>query len=262
MVHIGHNEKCFICLKTIEGHVVQLSCPHVLHFDCVRHLLPNECDSNNQNSISVADPNADVLNSPESNPTHHRCPQCGTAINKDLKFWEDYVNTKKRKKPDGMSEQEYQKRRRKNKKRMERRLRKEAREGNHGRNEVKYERSPEADLSAFQLESLSGVERDLHQKSIPFAVIEPGHDTCAAITALAKGAVLGVTDTWYLRRGRADREAVASSLSIPLYAIETDVVVTVQVASNKAQFAARTIRPVITRALTDYLVPTSEIELT
>ncbi|KAI0557696.1 DNA photolyase [Gracilaria domingensis] len=115
--------------------------------------------------------------------------------------------------------------------------------------------------AAFQLESLSDVARDLHQKSIPFAVIEPGHDTCAAITALAKDAVLVVTDTCYLRRGRADREAVASSLRIPMYAIEADVVVPVQVASNKAEYAARTIRPKITRALNEYLVPMPEIEL-
>ncbi|CAN8067984.1 unnamed protein product [Agarophyton chilense] len=116
--------------------------------------------------------------------------------------------------------------------------------------------------AAFQLESLLDVEQDLRQQSIPFAVIEPGHDTCNTITALAAQAAVVVTDTSYLRLGRADREAVASSIKVPLHVVEADVVVPVEEASNKSEYAARTIRPKITRALKEFLVPMKEIDLT
>eukprot|EP00178_Gracilaria_changii_P009991 TRINITY_DN2909_c0_g1_i1.p1 TRINITY_DN2909_c0_g1~~TRINITY_DN2909_c0_g1_i1.p1 ORF type:complete len:638 (-),score=83.84 TRINITY_DN2909_c0_g1_i1:4298-6211(-) len=115
--------------------------------------------------------------------------------------------------------------------------------------------------AAFQLESLSDVEKHFQEESIPFALIAPGNDTRDTITALAEDAVLVVTDASYLRLGREHRDAVASSLNVPLYVVEADVVVPVQVASDKAEYAARTIRPKITRALKHYLVPMKQIEL-
>ncbi|PXF42490.1 Deoxyribodipyrimidine photo-lyase [Gracilariopsis chorda] len=116
--------------------------------------------------------------------------------------------------------------------------------------------------AAFQLESLSDVQKDMHERNVPFVVINGSHKARDAVPALAEDAVAVVTDTSYLRKGRSDRHAVATALPIPLYAVEADVVVPVQTVSSKSEYAARTIRPKITRALKDYLVPMKNVELT
>lgn len=116
--------------------------------------------------------------------------------------------------------------------------------------------------AAFQLESLLDVKTDLQRRNVPFVAIDGLHKVADAIPALAEDAVAVVTDASYLRKGRSDRNAVATALSIPLYVVEADVVVPVQTVSDKSEYAARTIRPKITRALKDYLVPMKDIELT
>ncbi len=62
------------------------------------------------------------------------------------------------------------------------------------------------------------------------------------IAALARRAALVVTDTAYLQPPRGWRETLAGAIHVPLVRVESDVVVPVELASPKREYAARTIR--------------------
>ena len=67
-------------------------------------------------------------------------------------------------------------------------------------------------------------------------------DPVERIAELADRAALVVTDTAYLNPPRAWREKLAKRLDVPLVRVESDVVVPVELASVKREWAARTIR--------------------
>ncbi len=117
---------------------------------------------------------------------------------------------------------------------------------------------PEAKLRHywFMLEGLQDVQKHLAKRNIKF-VVQYGLPPHIAIK-LAKDACLVVTDRGYLRILKAWREEVASAITCSLVQIETDVVVPLDVVSDHAEFAARTIRPKITRQLEKYLIPFEE----
>ena len=70
-----------------------------------------------------------------------------------------------------------------------------------------------------------------------------------AALALARRAALVVTDAAYLRHLRDWRERLAADCAVRVLQVESDVVVPVGLASDKAEYAARTIRPKIERHL-------------
>src|SRR5678815_559584 len=72
---------------------------------------------------------------------------------------------------------------------------------------------------------------------------------------LSSRAALLVCDRGYLRHQRRWRDDVADGARCRVVEVEGDVVVPVEVASDKAEFAARTIRPKIHKHLSDYLKP-------
>lgn len=113
----------------------------------------------------------------------------------------------------------------------------------------------------FHLQGLRDVSKGFSARSIPFTVIADSVEVVDGICKLAQNAAAVVTDASYLTRGRQIRAKAASKLKIPMYVVEGDVVVPVEVASNKAEHAARTIRPKITRLLGDYLIPHESTEL-
>lgn len=113
----------------------------------------------------------------------------------------------------------------------------------------------------FHLEGLRDVLKGFRERSIPFTVIGEGAEIIDGLCKLAQNAVAVVTDASYLTRGRQIRAKAAAKLKVPMYVVEGDVVVPVEVASNKAEHAARTIRPKITRLLGDYLIPHESVEL-
>jgi len=117
---------------------------------------------------------------------------------------------------------------------------------------------PEANLRhyAFMLEGLQDVARGLAERGIGF-VIRHGAPPEVAL-GLAADAALVVCDRGYLRHQRQWREAVAGRAPCPVVQIEGDVVVPVEVASGKAETAARTLRPKLHRARDDYLVELDE----
>ncbi len=106
---------------------------------------------------------------------------------------------------------------------------------------------------AFMLQGLTDVETALRQRGVAFSVHldQPP----AVIAELAAEAALLVGDVGYLRIQKQWREDVASRVRCPFTAVETDVVVPVAQVSDKAEYAARTIRPRIHRQLARYLQP-------
>jgi deoxyribodipyrimidine photo-lyase len=108
----------------------------------------------------------------------------------------------------------------------------------------------------FMLEGLQDVQQQLTERGIKF-VVQYGLPPKVAIQ-LSKDACLVVTDRGYLRVLKTWREEVAREITCSLIQVETDVVVPVDVVSDHAEFAARTIRPKIMRQLENYLIALKE----
>jgi deoxyribodipyrimidine photo-lyase len=106
---------------------------------------------------------------------------------------------------------------------------------------------------AFMLEGLRDVEIALRERGIKF-VVKHGQPLEAALH-YGKDACLIVCDRGYLRHQKAWRDKVADGAKVRVVEIEADVVVPVEVASDKHEFAARTIRPKIHKHWDAYLKP-------
>ncbi len=104
----------------------------------------------------------------------------------------------------------------------------------------------------FMLEGLSKVRRDLESRGIPFFVLSGNPPEVAA--AVAREARLLVCDRAYLRHLREWRRSVAEAAPCPVFEVESDVVVPLEQASRKREFAARTIRRKIMSQVDEYLV--------
>jgi deoxyribodipyrimidine photo-lyase len=113
---------------------------------------------------------------------------------------------------------------------------------------------PEANLRhfAFMLEGLWETQLFLSKRGIKLA-IQRGSPPDVALT-LGRKASLIVCDRGYLSHQKAWRVQVAHSATCSVVQVESDVVIPIEVVSNKAEYAARTIRPKIHRHLNDYLV--------
>jgi len=114
---------------------------------------------------------------------------------------------------------------------------------------------PEANLRhyAFMLEGLAETAAALADRGIQLVVLK-GSPPDVALN-LGKEAALIVCDRGYLRLQRQWRRKVAQNAGCQVIQVETDVVVPVAAASDKAEYAARTIRPKLHRVLTDFLMP-------
>lgn len=111
--------------------------------------------------------------------------------------------------------------------------------------------------ASFLLHTLHSAQAAFLSRKISLAVVSPPADATAAIASIAKGAAAVVTDTSYLRRGIHIRTRGATALArsnTPLVVVEGDVVVPLEVATDKVEYAARTLRPRITKHLGDYIV--------
>lgn len=109
---------------------------------------------------------------------------------------------------------------------------------------------------AFLLEGLRGVRDELDRRRIGFALAlaEPAD---VALAATRHAAVL-VVDRGYLPHQRAWRARVAAEAACPVVQVEGEAVVPVDVASPKAEVAARTLRPRLARVVDAYLDPTPD----
>lgn len=105
----------------------------------------------------------------------------------------------------------------------------------------------------FMLEGLSETASRLEERGIRFVV-----QKCSppdGVTELSQQASLVVTDTDYVKLQRDWRSDVSSRIDVPFYQVESNVVVPVEVASQKEEYAAYTFRPRISKHLDQYLVP-------
>lgn len=106
---------------------------------------------------------------------------------------------------------------------------------------------------AFMLEGLEETAATLHDRGIKF-VLQLG-EPVKVIKKLAQEAALVVTDRGYLRHQKQWRKELAQQLDIPVIQVETDAIVPVEVASDKREYAARTIRPKLMEQYQDFLAP-------
>ena len=104
----------------------------------------------------------------------------------------------------------------------------------------------------FMLEGLTEVATALQRRGIRF-VLQRGAPDTAAI-ALARKALVVVCDRGYLRHQKAWRRTIAEEAGCRVEQVEGDVVVPVDIASDKREYAARTLRPKLHRHLDKYLV--------
>ncbi len=113
---------------------------------------------------------------------------------------------------------------------------------------------PEANLRhyRFMLEGIREVDAALRRRRIAFRV-RIGRPDDIAIEA-ARHASMVVTDRGYLRHQVSWRRRVAAEVDRAIYQVEGDVVVPVEVPTNRAEYAARTLRPKLMRHVGDYLV--------
>jgi len=114
---------------------------------------------------------------------------------------------------------------------------------------------PEANTRhfAFMLEGLAEVAAHLRERGLAF-VLREGEPPAVALELAGEAALL-VCDRGYLRIQRQWRDRVAAEAPCPVVEIETDAVVPVESASDKAETAARTIRPRIQRQRDHFLAP-------
>lgn len=113
---------------------------------------------------------------------------------------------------------------------------------------------PEANIRhyTFMMEGLQETQVSLRKRGI-LMVVRLG-DPDAVALKLAEKASLLVVDRGYLRHQVAWRNSVSRMSGCRVVAVESDVVVPVQVVSGKAEYAARTIRPKIRKHLKEYLI--------
>jgi deoxyribodipyrimidine photo-lyase len=112
---------------------------------------------------------------------------------------------------------------------------------------------------AFMLDGLIDTSEQLHARGIKF-VLKRGQPQDVAVQ-FSKQAAMLVSDRGYLRHQRRWRDHVADHARCRVVQVESDVVVPVDVVSDKPEFAARTIRPKIQKHLKAYLTPLSERRL-
>ncbi|MDQ3285533.1 MAG: deoxyribodipyrimidine photo-lyase [Actinomycetota bacterium] len=120
---------------------------------------------------------------------------------------------------------------------------------------------PEANLRhyAFLLEGLHDVKEGLKKRNIKF-VVRRGSPDEVALDA-GKNASLVVCDMSYLNLQKEWREKVAERADCLVVQVETEVVVPVELASDKQEHAARTLRPKIQEHLDEFLVELEPTEI-
>ncbi len=112
---------------------------------------------------------------------------------------------------------------------------------------------PEANLRhyTFMLEGLQETRNTLARCGIKM-VIQKGSPEKVAIK-LGRNASVIVCDCGYLRHQKSWRDEMARQAGCRVVQVESDVIIPLRVVSDKAEYAARTIRPKIHRHLADYL---------
>jgi len=110
----------------------------------------------------------------------------------------------------------------------------------------------------FMLEGLREVKPSLEKRGIQMVILHKSPEVGAV--QLAKKASLAVVDRGYLRIQKQWRNDAASQMDCPLIQVESDVIVPVEEASPKEEYAAATLRPKIHKKLNHFLVPLKQTD--
>jgi deoxyribodipyrimidine photo-lyase len=112
---------------------------------------------------------------------------------------------------------------------------------------------PEANLRhyTFMLEGLKETQASLAERGIKLVVLKGAPPDVAL--SLGRRACMIVCDRGYLRHQKKWRQRVAREADCRVVQVESDVVVPLEVVSDKAEYAARTIRPKIHKQLQEFL---------
>ena len=105
----------------------------------------------------------------------------------------------------------------------------------------------------FMLEGLREVKRSLEKRGIRMVILHKSPQV--GVVQLAKRASLVVADRGYLKIQKAWRDYASKRVDCPLMQVESDVVVPIEEASPKEEYAAATIRPKIKKKLGFFLAP-------
>jgi deoxyribodipyrimidine photo-lyase len=109
---------------------------------------------------------------------------------------------------------------------------------------------------SFMLEGLREAKRSLEKRGIRMVIQHRSPEI--GIVPIAKEASLVVVDRGYLRIQKAWRNDAAQRLKCPLIQVESDVIVPVEEASPKEEYAAATLRPKIHKKLNHFFIPLKE----
>lgn len=117
---------------------------------------------------------------------------------------------------------------------------------------------PEANLRhyTFMVEGLRDVAAALGNRGIRFA-LRRGHPPEVALAAATDAAAV-VCDVGYLSHQREWRRIVADGFDGPVAEVESDLIVPSRLASDKAEYAARTFRPRVNRHVDRFLTASEE----
>jgi deoxyribodipyrimidine photo-lyase len=105
----------------------------------------------------------------------------------------------------------------------------------------------------FMIEGLREVRQALQQRGIQLVVKHQSPERAAL--RMARNASVVVTDRGYLRIQRAWRQEMAEKAPCLVLQVESDVVVPIEVVSDKEAYAASTLRPRINAHLKRFLIP-------
>lgn len=103
----------------------------------------------------------------------------------------------------------------------------------------------------FLMEGLQETEREL--KDMGIKLVARIGNPVEVVLGLSDNASLIICDRYYLKHQRNWREQLAQKADCPLIQVESDIIVPVEIASDKAEYAARTIRPKLQKQFKDYL---------
>lgn len=108
----------------------------------------------------------------------------------------------------------------------------------------------------FMLEGLREVKRSLEKRGIQMVILHKSPER--GVVQLAKRASLAVVDRGYLKIQREWRNYAANRMDCSLIQVESDVIVPVEEASPKEEYAASTLRPKIKKKLNHFLLPVKQ----
>ncbi len=106
---------------------------------------------------------------------------------------------------------------------------------------------------AFMLEGLKEVKGLLQERGIQMVILHQSPEK--GVVHMAKKASLVVVDRGYLKIQKEWREDAANQMDCPLTQVESEVIVPVEEASPKEEYAAATLRPKIHKKLKQFLFP-------